>query len=208
MGSFGVVRQRGLRRDLDVSSPLDDNDRQRLLALARAALRDGLHADGSVDRALQQEPSAALAEPRGAFVSLKTRSAAGASSLRGCIGTTTARGPLYRTVIEVARKAAFEDPRFPPLTAEELDAVRIEISALSPITSVDGPPEIEVGRHGVQLRRGDSGAVFLPQVAGEHGWDRETLLEQLALKAGLAGEAWRDAELGVFEAEVFAESTD
>jgi AmmeMemoRadiSam system protein A len=125
--------------------------------------------------------------------------------LRGCIGYMGSREPLYRSVIDVARKSALEDPRFSPLAADELPGVRIEISALTPMRPVAGPEAIVVGRHGVQLVQGARRAVFLPQVAPEHGWDRAALLEHLARKAGLPADGWRGGQFSVFEAEVFGE---
>lgn len=189
-----------------MSNRLDEAARQHLLRLARAALQQSLRSDGALDRELaSSEPAPALLELRAAFVSLKRPTSQDTETLRGCIGTIIARRPLYKSVIELARKSAFEDPRFAPMVADELCGVRIEISALTPMRSVAGPEEIETGRHGVQLSKGAAGAVFLPQVATEHGWSRETLLKQLALKAGLPEDAWRAAQLSVFEAEVFGE---
>lgn len=186
---------------------LSDEDGRALLRLARASLRQKLVEDGSLDRELERiRQTPALSEPRGSFVTLKQRASGGTETLRGCIGNLTAREPLFRSVVELAQKAAFEDPRFSPLTAEELPGVRIEISALTPFAPVASHEEIVIGRHGVDLRKRGAGAVFLPQVAAEHGWDRETLLRQLALKAGLGENEWRDAELGIFEAQVFGES--
>ena len=189
-----------------MNARLDEAERQRLLKLARAALQQSLRSDGALDRELAcSEPTPALLEQRGAFVSLKRPTPKGPETIRGCIGTIMPRGPLYKSVIELARKSAFEDPRFAPMVADELCGVRIEISALTPMRGVAGPEEVETGRHGVQLRKGAAGAVFLPQVATEYGWSRETLLKQLSLKAGLSEDAWRAAELSIFEAEVFGE---
>jgi AmmeMemoRadiSam system protein A len=189
-----------------MSLELNEDDRRNLLRLARASLRQKLTEDGSLDRELERtRPTPALSERRGSFVTLKQRASGGGETLRGCIGSLTAREPLYRSVVDLARKAAFEDPRFSPLTVEELPGVRIEISALTPFAPISDHEEIVIGRHGVDLRKRDAGAVFLPQVAVEHAWDRETLLRQLALKAGLGEDDWRDAELRVFEAQVFGE---
>ena len=92
------------------------------------------------------------------------------------------------------------------MTPEELPGTDIEISALTPQKPVDSYEAIEVGRHGVVLSKAGRRAVFLPQVAPEQGWDRDTMLSHLAAKAGLPQEAWReDAQFTVFEAEVFAE---
>jgi uncharacterized protein (TIGR00296 family) len=109
-------------------------------------------------------------------------------------------------VIDLVERSALEDPRFAPMVADELAGVRIEISALSPMREVGGPEEIVLGRHGVELEKGSARAVFLPQVATEYGWTLETLLKQLALKAGLAEDGWRGGKLRVFEAQVFGEA--
>ena len=183
---------------------LAEEERRSLLRLARAAIEESLGARGSLERALAAVPlTAALHEPRGAFVTLKRGSP---PALRGCIGQVEDPQPLYRGVIELARKSAFEDPRFAPLVQDELPDLQIEISILTPTRAIAGTAEIEVGRHGVQLERGAVRAVFLPQVPVERHWSVETLLRQLALKAGLSADGWRGARLAVFEAEVFGDA--
>jgi len=189
-----------------VSRPLDACDGRRLIELARLAIRDRLHPEGGLDNALGASAAIdGLSEPRGAFVTLWHRDANGAKKLRGCIGRIESPQPLFRTVAEAATQSAFEDPRFEPLTAEELETVEIEVSALTPLAPIEDPQQIEIGRHGVELRCARGGAVFLPQVAHEHGWDRQALLKQLSRKAGLAETAWREGRLRIFEAEVFHE---
>jgi AmmeMemoRadiSam system protein A len=189
-----------------VTGRLSQDERRILLGLARASLRQKLTLDRSLDRELERiEMTPPLREARGAFVTLKRPTEQGREALRGCIGSMTGRQPLYRAVIDLVRKSAFEDPRFPAMTGDELPAVRIEISVLTPLRDVSGHEEIVIGRHGVQLQKGTAGAVFLPQVAVEHGWSLEQLLSQLALKAGLGEADWRGGKLSVFEAEVFGE---
>jgi len=184
---------------------LTQDDRRNLLCLARAVLRQKLCGDNSVEDTLESTTiTAGLAEPRGAFVTLKQRTAKG-EALRGCIGSMTSRLPLYRNVIELACKSALEDPRFAPMVAADLAGTRIEISALTLMRDIAGADEIEVGRHGVQMRLGATGAVFLPQVAVEQRWNVETLLQQLARKAGMKEDDRHKAQLSVFEAEVFGE---
>jgi AmmeMemoRadiSam system protein A len=140
-----------------------------------------------------------LTARRGAFVTL-TR----AGNLRGCIGYIEGIKPLAEAVADNGRSAAIGDPRFPPVSVEELAEIHIEVSALTPLVPVTGPEEIVLGRHGVVLVKDGRRAVFLPQVAPEQGWDRDTTLSQLSLKAGLAQDAWRQgAEFLVFEADVF-----
>jgi AmmeMemoRadiSam system protein A len=126
--------------------------------------------------------------------------------LRGCIGSITGTEPLVEGVAHQALNSAFEDPRFSPLAARELGDVHIEISVLTPPVEVSGPDEIVVGRHGVFIEKRGYRAVFLPQVATEQGWDRETLLRQLCRKAGLKPDDWKhDAKFEVFEAQIFEE---
>lgn len=176
---------------------LEPRDRRTLLRIAR----DAAAAAARRERFSAPRPdSAALTEPRGAFVTLHR-----AGQLRGCIGTFEASAPLYRTVAEMARSAAVGDPRFEPLRPAELPEVEVEISVLSRLRPAR-PEEVEVGRHGVYLERGYQRGVLLPQVAVEHGWDRETFLDQTCRKAGLPPGAWRQGTtIYVFEAEVFGE---
>lgn len=179
-----------------------------LLRLARASIREALLDDGALVRLREATALPPQVEvPHGAFVTLTEPGVGpGPRPLRGCIGCTVSPAPLHECVCDLALRAAFEDPRFTPLAAGELPRVRIEISVLGPLSPLDDPQAIEVGRHGVQLGRGSTSAVFLPQVALEHRWDAAQLLEQLARKAGLPHGGWREARLQVFEAQVFGES--
>jgi AmmeMemoRadiSam system protein A len=189
-----------------MAEPLTPEEREALLSLARAAIVDRLRADGSLERMRDEARlTPALEQRRGAFVTLHVRAKDGSHRLRGCIGTITPREPLHRNVVHNAIHAAFDDPRFTPLEIGELPALSIEVSALTPLCAVDGPDRVVPGRDGVLLRRGGRSAVFLPQVATEQGWGVEELLENLALKAGLGREEWREADLEVFQAEVFGE---
>lgn len=152
------------------------------------------------EAALPAPPTDRLRERFGAFVTLTIR-----DRLRGCIGHIVGDRPLFETIGEMAEAAAFEDPRFPPLTAREFEAVTIEISILSPLTPCPDPALVEVGRHGLLVRRGVFSGLLLPQVPVEWGWNREQFLDQTCLKAGMRPGCWQlpDAELYWFEAEVF-----
>lgn len=137
----------------------------------------------------------------GAFVTLHKK-----GELRGCIGNFFSDKPLYKTVAEMALSAAFKDPRFSPLTRDELDEVDFEISVLSPLRHIDDVEEIEVGRHGIFITKGAMRGVLLPQVATEQKWDRETFLAHTCMKAGLPSDEWRHgAKIEVFSAQVFGE---
>ncbi len=174
--------------------------RRELLDLARRSI------EGSFRREplprLASDRAEAFGGARALFVTLRED-----GELRGCIGTLAPEGDLGRMVPRFARRAAFDDPRFPPLGPDELPRCEIEISVLSPPERVADPAEIEVGRDGLILEaRGRSG-LLLPQVATEWGFDRARFLEELSRKAGLPPDAWRDPEarLWRFQAEIFAE---
>lgn len=128
-------------------------------------------------------------------------------SLRGCIGNLQAFEPLGENLRHNALNAAFRDPRFPALDPEELPEIRFEVSILSAPVPIAGPEEFQIGEHGIILQKDGRSAVFLPQVAPEQGWDRATTLNYLAMKAGLAADAWQmpDARFLVFTATVFGE---
>lgn len=130
-----------------------------------------------------------------------------AGALRGCIGTLAPTGDLTRVISEYALRAALEDPRFAPLTADELAACEIEISVLTAPQPLESPEQIAIGRDGLILEMRGRRGLLLPQVASEWGFDRERFLSEVSLKAGLDLDAWRhpDARVWTFQAEVFAE---
>ncbi|MBN2688231.1 MAG: AmmeMemoRadiSam system protein A [Deltaproteobacteria bacterium] len=181
---------------------LSHDDKARLLEIARKSIESRLSGKSPP---VPSGCSPVLSEDRGAFVTLKKNGA-----LRGCIGSFEARGPLYSTVEEMARSAAFHDPRFPPLSADELDEVTIEISALTPLRRIAGIEEIEVGKHGIYIVRGFYRGVLLPQVATEYNWDKVTFLEETCHKAGLQANAWKDkeTEIYIFSADIFGEDDE
>lgn len=180
---------------------LTDQEKKYLLKLARDVINYSV-AGGEQPSAEAITPT--LAEHRGAFVTIKK-----AGSLRGCIGYIEAIKPLVETVSEMATAAALRDHRFPPVSAEELDQLELEISVLSPIYKITDPSEIQVGRHGLIVRRGAYQGLLLPQVPTEYGWDRETFLSQTCRKAGLPPDAWKmeGTEISAFTAEVFDEAS-
>jgi len=173
-------------------------ERVRLLAIAREAI--GARLGAGPRQASKPGPGEARV---GAFVTLTI-----GGRLRGCIGRMESKEPVSKTIARMAEAAAFEDPRFRPLSASEFDKISIEITLLGPRRQIQSSEAIELGRHGVWMQKGYSSAVFLPQVAVEQGWDRATLLKELSLKAGLGPSAWQDADttLMVFEGYEFGES--
>lgn len=175
-------------------------ERAELLVLARGSVACAL--DGrphpEIGPALQ-----ALVEPRAAFVTVRR---ARTGELRGCRGECPARRALPECVRRVAVAAALDDPRFSPVTRDELSTLRFEISALTtprPIRSED----VVVGTHGLLLHGETTLGLLLPQVPVEQGWDREAFLDGLCHKAGVPKGSWRGPELSIsaFEAEVWAE---
>lgn len=175
-------------------------ERQELLRLARQTV-ESVARTGKPPACECTLP--ALERKRGAFVTLHQR-----GRLRGCIGQFEAERPVWETVREMAIAASTQDPRFPHVTAAELDSLDYEISVLSPPRKIDDWREIRLGTHGVQVGRGFRRGVFLPQVATETGWDLDTFMGELcSQKAGLPREAWKDpqTDLYVFTAEVFSD---
>jgi AmmeMemoRadiSam system protein A len=139
-----------------------------------------------------------------AFVTLKRRN----GELRGCIGRIVVTEPVIDTVQECAISAATRDYRFPPVASEaELDDLVIEISVLSPFEEIHTADRIQIGYHGLMLRKGMNSGLLLPQVASERNWSREEFLRAICVKAGLPTGAWLDADahLFAFSAEVFGE---
>ena len=144
-------------------------------------------------------PYPALNAKCGAFVSLHQH-----GHLRGCIGHFGEDTPLNEIVAEMARAAAFEDPRFPKLRSDELDDTDIEISVLTPMRRIQSIDEFQLHRHGIYIRKGWRSGTFLPQVADEVDWTKEEFISHCARdKAGIGWDGWRDAELYVYEAIVF-----
>ncbi|MFN2238841.1 MAG: AmmeMemoRadiSam system protein A [Thermoanaerobaculia bacterium] len=183
-------------------SQLDSSERRLLLRLARRAIAAALAGESArPDAASLPE---ALRVPAAVFVSLHLR-----GELRGCIGSLAPEAPLAEAVADNACLAAFEDPRFAPLTPAELPRLAIEISVLSPFEPCD-PEEIVIGRDGLMIRRGARSGVFLPQVAVEWGWSRDEYLERLCQKGNLPPGEWSrpGVILERFTAEVFSETTD
>lgn len=178
--------------------PLTEEERKTLLALARQALEEGLHG-----RAVPKEvpnPSPALMETRGAFVTLRKQ-----GRLRGCIGHVQTSEPLYKTVQECAVASALGDPRFHPATPDEAPDLHIEISVLTEPVEI-APDQIVIGEHGLIISQGFRRGLLLPQVPITWKWDRVQFLEETCVKAGLPKDAWqRGARIEAFTAEIFEE---
>jgi AmmeMemoRadiSam system protein A len=182
-----------------MAEELSRTDQRQLLGIARRAIECALDATTGAP----SETNAALAEKRGAFVTLSQRSD---GALRGCIGYIEPLFPLAETISRAAVAAALHDNRFAPVTLRELPQLSIEISVLS-VPQAIRPEDVIVGTHGLIVRSDRHSGLLLPQVASEYGWDRSTFLDHTCRKAGLAPGTWREAgvELLGFTATVFGE---
>ncbi|MDP2938518.1 MAG: AmmeMemoRadiSam system protein B [Candidatus Omnitrophota bacterium] len=179
---------------------LSKQQQKRLLEIAKDSVETYIK-DGKILEIKENDPE--LGKPLGAFVTLKEE-----GELRGCIGVFTGDvdEPLYKIVSEMAISAAVNDPRFNPITKNELDKLDYEISVLNPLKKVSSWKDIEIGKHGVRIIRGSRAGVFLPQVALENNWDLDTFMNVLCTqKAGLPADCWKDkdTEIYVFTAQVF-----
>ena len=193
--------------DGEFSLDLSLEERRKLLGLIKDSIVggfDGLRKENSLSL---PEGGALLRKDLGAFVTLRK-----GGRLRGCIGRILGGPPLYMTVAGMARAAAFQDQRFPPLQREELPELEYELSVLGPVTPCRAPGLISIGRHGLIMKQGLRQGLLLPQVPLEWGWDREAFLRNTCVKAGLPQEQWKEAwreggdtELYWFEAAIFTD---
>jgi hypothetical protein len=184
---------------------LTESEQRTLLRLAREAVRAAL--TGS---SYEIPPTTeSLLSQCGVFVTLHRH-----GELRGCLGRfEPEETPLVELVAIMARESALHDVRFPPLSANEVPELDIEVSVLTPMRRIHSPDEVEVGRHGLFIvgtsptTRGRRHGTLLPQVATEQSWDRLAFLENTCRKAGLPLDAWKrdDTEIYVYEAQVFGE---
>ena len=192
--SFAVIRNGQTQTNTEFT--LSYEEKQMLKKIAYTSIKDSLNGKPISMFSLQ---SSILNQKCGAFVSLHKQ-----GRLRGCIGHFGEDVPLHEIVAEMARAAAFEDPRFPPVHREELSDIDIEISVLTPMRRIHSLDEFQLHKHGIYIRKGYRSGTFLPQVADEVNWTKEEFVGHCSQdKAGLGWDGWRDAELYVYEAIVF-----
>ena len=175
---------------------LNDEDKRMLKDIALTSIKDSLDGKRIVE---PTSLTTTLKQKCGAFVSLHKQ-----GRLRGCIGHFGEDVPLHEIVAEMARAAAFEDPRFMPVTKDELDDIDIEISVLTPMRRIQSLDEFQLHKHGIYIKKGYRSGTFLPQVADEVNWTKEEFVGHCAQdKAGIGWDGWKDAELYVYEAIAF-----
>ncbi len=168
---------------------LSPEDVDALFGLADLGIRAGL--DGQPEPKIRPEsPSEGLWTPQGAFVTLEVD-----GRLNGCIGSMVPAQPLGAAVAELAWRAAFADPRLPPLTPADYPSLEIKISLIGPLEPIEAGSEAELaanlrpGVDGVLIRRGAANATFLPAVWAKLP-DPLTFLRHLEAKAGLRPGQW------------------
>jgi AmmeMemoRadiSam system protein B/AmmeMemoRadiSam system protein A len=175
---------------------LSPEEKTELLRLARSAINQFIKEKKIINYSTENLNFLAK---KGAFVTLKKK-----GFLRGCIGFIEPVAPLYQTVIQTSVYAACKDQRFPPVSADELDDLEIEISVLSPLKKIHDPSLVRIGKHGLVISKGNKKGLLLPQVPVENNWSKETFLKQACLKAGLPPNSWKsEADIYIFEAIIF-----
>lgn len=180
---------------------ISENDKQDLLKIARETLQSYIN-DKSIPRFDHEQFSENLGRECGVFVTLNKN-----HKLRGCIGRFISNEPLYKLVCEMTIASSTQDSRFPRVKPSELDDIEIEISVLTPLKKIESIEEIELGKHGIYIKKGNHSGTFLPQVATQTSWNIEEFLGHCARdKARIGWEGWKDADIYIYEAIVFEES--
>jgi AmmeMemoRadiSam system protein B/AmmeMemoRadiSam system protein A len=200
--SIAVINENSQKLAADTSAGLflSQRDKRELLSLARKTIETYLNKD-EVLKPRTDDYSVALKTPAGAFVTLHEE-----EKLRGCIGQFEPTIPLYKVVQEMAIASATRDSRFTPVTSQELSQIHIEISVLTPLKKIQSIDEIELGKHGIYIKKGYHSGTFLPQVANDTKWSLEEFLGHCARdKAGIGWDGWKDADIFIYEAIIFAE---
>jgi hypothetical protein len=196
VGYHSFVILRHVQQPTNTDFTLSEEDKKMLKDIALQNISDSL--DGK-PIAIPSSLTPTLKAKCSAFVSLHKH-----GQLRGCIGHFGEDVPLHEIVAEMARAAAFEDPRFMPVTRDELHDLDIEVSVLTPMRRIHSLDEFELHRHGIYIRKGYRSGTFLPQVADDVNWTKEEFIGHCSRdKAGLGWDGWKDAELYVYEAIVF-----
>lgn len=184
---------------------LTENEGKIAVKLARDTIETYLKSGRTIDGSETVLPSV-FNENRGVFVTLTKD-----ELLRGCIGHPYPDSPLKYAITDSAISAAFRDPRFPPLHTDEMKRIVVEVTILTPPKRIEASPKelpskIEIGRHGLIVKKGYHQGLLLPQVAPENDMDEIDFLSHTCLKAGLEYDAWlTGAEVYSFEGQIFAE---
>lgn len=180
---------------------LSEKQKNLLLDIARRTITNHISGiklpDFKIDNSL-------LNEKCGAFVTIHEK-----GKLRGCIGNIVGNLPLWETVSKMSIEAATGDPRFPPVSIDELEEIDIEISVISPFKKITDIDQIQAGKHGIFIRQGYYQGLLLPQVATEYNWGIKEFIEHTCMKAGLGKDCYKskNCEIFIFSAIVFGEKS-
>ena len=196
--AFCVTKKPEIMQQSEFS--LNQNEKNTLLKIARNTIEAYLR-NGEIPVVVETDLSANLLVKAGAFVTLREKGA-----LRGCIGSFSPDKPLYQVVQSMAISAATRDYRFEPVTYSEVKKLHIEISVLTPMRKINSIEEIQLGKHGIYIKKGAHSGTFLPQVATDTDWSKEEFLGHCARdKAFIGWNGWHDADIYIYEALVFEE---
>lgn len=180
---------------------LSTDDKKQLLTIARSALELYIN-ENSLPKYLETDIKPSNQSKAGAFVTLYKK-----GELRGCIGHIESDIPLYKTIQSLTVSSATKDHRFKSVNQDELREIEIEISVLTPMKKISSIDQIEIGRHGIYIKKGYQTGTFLPQVASNTDWTVEEFLGKCARdKAHIGWDGWKDADLFTYEALKFSES--
>jgi uncharacterized protein (TIGR00296 family) len=196
----------GAKNNSGMVTMISDEDGEFLVKLARNAIETYIISKKLIN--VPDDLNPILKEDMGAFVTLTHN-----GNLRGCIGYPEPVKPLAQAVVEVAVSAATGDPRFPPVTASELDEIQVEVSVLTKpeLIEVQKPAQylekVEVGRDGLIVEMGMYRGLLLPQVPVEWNWDIEDFLANTCMKAGLPSDCWLQEGVRIysFQSQIFTE---
>ena len=184
----------------DQEFSLNGADKQTLLEIARNTVNEYIQ-NRNIPEINTDGFSHNLMTPAGAFVTLNKD-----EKLRGCIGRFSPDEPLYKVIQDMAISSSTKDYRFSPVTPTELEDIEIEISVLTPLKKIESIEEIELGKHGIYIKKGMQSGTFLPQVADKTGWSVEEFLGHCAQEKAMIGwEGWKEAEIYTYEAIIFSE---
>lgn len=201
VGYYSIAFSKNLKKINKMEEfTLTIKDKKDLLQIARKTINEYIR-KGRIYKINPSSFSDNIKKHCGAFVTLHKN-----GRLRGCIGRFIADEPLYKIVQQMAIASSTQDYRFPKVRETEIDDLEIEISVLSPLRKIDSIDEIQLGKHGIYIKKGMASGTFLPQVATETGWNKEEFLGHCSRdKAGIGWDGWRDAEIFIYDAIVFDE---
>ncbi len=146
-------------------------------------------------------PHPELQKRAGIFVTLRQT-----SNLRGCVGQVIPEEPMFTLAQDLAVASASRDSRFPPLRYSEWPEIKMEISVLSPPRRMENIEALELGRHGIMIKKNERTGVFLPDVAAQAGWSKEEFVRHCAEdKAGLDYRDIKNAEIFLFHVQKISE---